>query len=418
MTLRIVGQAVALTLGAALLVPLASLAQEVDTSDWMPWRDPNNPAVHLLDPDDPTNEAWNARRDTSNDPERTPGLYNPQRYATGFLSVSGFPTFFGAPIAANTEDLRAGKVDVAVVGLTAEQQAVPGARFAANVLRAMPDWMLFSSGGGAVDQYVRTDYLKDLVVADYGNVSSHWTIPERGIEEVRTVIGEILAADAVPLMVGGTHIQAYGIMMALAEKYGPGEFAMVHIDAHYDAYKSLFGNYAHNGTFIRMGVEKGLINGEDLIQVGLRGVSPSDADLAWMRENKLRYHFAAEVRRDGWEAVLKRIFEEVEGKKVYISFDMDGIDPAFFAAVATQSIGGMTTEQAMDLVRGLAIQNDVVAVELSEYVPLLDDRHLTGGIQVDRLMRTFLAGHAARKQGITDPFYLAPEVLDHGGGVE
>ena len=91
---------------------------------------------------------------------------------------------------------------------------------------------------------------------------------------------------------------------------------MLHVDAHYDTYGPVFGLYVHNGSFIRQAVDRGIIKGEDIVQIGLRGVGPPSYDLKWMRENKLRFHMMPEIERDGFDKVLKRIYEELKGKKV------------------------------------------------------------------------------------------------------
>ena len=113
-----------------------------------------------------------------------------------------------------------------------------------------------------------------------------------------------------------------------------------------------------------------LINGSDLIQVGLRGEYPDAKSLAWMRENKLKFHFQAEVQRYGWDVVLKKILKELKGKKVHISFDMDGVDPAYAPAVGTQDPDGLSAAQVLQLMRAVAIQNEIVAAEFNEYNPL------------------------------------------------
>ena len=163
-------------------------AQEQAADPWMPWKDPTDPiGIHRMDPDDPSNAGWNARRDTSNDPKREPGLVNPQRYHSGFQSLYGFPTYFGAPMAFTTEDLRAANVDVAVVGMAAENHIIPGGRLAANVMRTLPDWMTFGPDSFGTDQYLRTEFLVDLVIADYGNIAAHNTNHQRTLEEIRAV---------------------------------------------------------------------------------------------------------------------------------------------------------------------------------------------------------------------------------------
>lgn len=377
--------------------------------DFMPWKDRNNPGVLRMNLDGSEN-ALIARRDTSQDPKREPGPINPQRYAFGFIVKSGFPTYLGAPLAFNTDDLKAGGVEVALVGVTIEDQVVPGASLAANAMRALNDYSFYPGG---TDNYTGVDYLPALSVVDYGNIASHLGQPERSLEEVYRVIAEILAADTVPIAIGGTHVQMYGMTLALAQKYGPKSFVVVHIDAHWDALTIGVGRFAHNGNIFYQAIEQGLVNGEDIIQIGLRGPKPDAKDFHWMMERKLKFHFQAEIARDGFDTVLKRLLAEIKGRPVYISFDMDGVDPAWAPAVGTQEPDGLTGPNAMALVRAVAIQNPIIAAEFLEYNPLMDDKHHTTGILMDRLVRSLLTGMAARKQGITDPFYVDPTRVPH-----
>jgi agmatinase len=376
-------------------------------AEWWPWRDPDDPFVTLLPPD---KDALTTRRDTSQDPTRASGLFNPQRYAGGYMTLGGFPTFLGAPIALNTEDLRAGNVDVALVGMTIEDNPIPGARFAANSMRTLFDFMGFPSGG--TDQYLGVDW-GTLQLADYGNIASYANQNERSLEEIHKVISEIIAADSIPIGVGGTHLQSYSFLTALARKYGPGNVVILHIDAHYDTYLADMGRMVHNGSFLRVAIEKGILKGPDLIQVGLRGQGPSEKDYQWMRENGLRSHFQAEADTLGWDVVLRRILEDIKGRHVYLSFDVDGVSPAYAPGVTTQDPDGMTASQALQLVRAIAIGSDLVAADFIEYTPLLDDRHMTTGVLIDRLIRSLLAGIAAKRQGITDPLYVDPRRLDY-----
>ena len=123
----------------------------------------------------------------------------------------------------------------------------------------------------------------------------------------------------------------------------------------------------------------------------------------------------AEFERNGFDATWAKILDEVKGKRLHISFDVDAIDPAHAPGVSNPDPGGFTAIQAMRMVRELAIQNEVAVIEFDEYTPLLDDRHYNTALMIDRLMRAFLAGKALRdKKGITDPNYIDPEVLDHG----
>ncbi len=403
---------IAFIAASAFSTPVIVNAQEDGANgipfEWAPWKDPNDPDVLKLADD---KDQLFVRRDVTKDPKREPGLINPQRYELGPM-FGGMPTLLGAPLALNADDLTAGKVDVALVGLSIGDQMIPGGRFAAMTMRSLTDYLF--TGAAGTDNATGVDYGK-LVVADYGNVASNWMADNQvNLDEVHKVVSEILNAGAIPIGVGGTHVQSYGFFTALAKRYGPGEFAVLHVDAHYDAYSYGAGRFVHNGSFFRLAVEKGLINGGDVIQVGLRGSSPDAKSMEWLRGNKFKFHFQAEIEKDGWDAVLKKILEELKGKKVYITFDMDGVDPAFAPAVGTQEPSGLTAANAMQLVRAVGIQNEIIAAEFNEYNPLLDDRHQTTGILMDRLIRSLLGGIQGRREGIKDPLYYDPDRISHG----
>lgn len=378
-------------------------------AEWFPWVTDDPLAVRIAEDKDAL--IW--RRDRSADPAREAGVVNAQRYAGGVMPISGFPTFLGAPLAFTTEDLSASEVDVAVVGLTIDDNPVPGARFAANTMRALRDWMSFPAGG--TDNTTGVNW-GSLSIADYGNIGSMANQPERSLEEVHKVISEILAADAIPMGVGGAHVQCYGFITALAAKHGPGEFVVLQVDGHADAYLTDMGRTVHNGSMCKIAIDRGLIKGSDLVQLGIRGQGHDAKSLEWMREAGIRYHFQAEINERGWDAVLRRILDEIKGRKVYITFDMDGINPGYAPGVGTQDIEGLTPAQAAEFLRAVGIQNELVAVDFLEYNPFTDDAHQTTGVLMDRLMRTVLGGIAARRQGITDPFYVDPLRLDHGVG--
>ena len=377
---------------------------------WMPWKDPENPGVIVLEKNSRT--GWLQRRDTSKDPKREPGPINPQRYEYGF-NTHGFPTFFGAPLAFNTEDLKAGNVDVALFGSAIDAQYVQGAKFAANRMRALHD-IYFWPLGASTDTVNRVDYMDILNLVDYGNAAANMSQNQTSLEEMAKLIVEIIDGGAIPVSIGGTHAQMYAWFMALGKIYGPDGYAVYHFDAHYDTQAPSQGIFVHNGSMIREAVERGLVRGENIVQFGLRSPVPDRSELDWMTKYKLRYHFHAEQEARGFKYVANRVFKELKGKKVFITFDMDGINPGEAPGIGSMAIGGPSAWQAAYLVRGIAHQNEIVGAEFGEYNPLLDDQHHTTGIVMDRMIRAFLGGVAGRRVGITDPNYIAPEALDHG----
>jgi agmatinase len=388
---------------------------------WTPWIDPSNPNVVRLNKDDPSAEVWRKRRDTSKDPKREAGLIDLQRYEMGF-HWQAFPTFFRAPVALNPEDLKAGNVEVAVVGATTDNNPVKGTSFAANHMRSFLDQYMWNARGaapmepvksGGMDQYTRT-YLTEINIADYGNINANILSVDKSVEETRKVLGEILSAGAIPLLVGGSHDNQYGLYMAAADKVGAKNYAIVHFDSHMDAVSIGFGFFNHNGNGIYWVVENGVVNGSDVVQVGMTSVFPDDDQMEWGRSNGIRYHYQPEIEKDGWEAVMKRVLEDVKGKPLVVSIDIDIMSMAYVPGTGGREPDGPTAPEMMKMVRALAIQNDIIAFDIAEFNPVLDDTSQTTAITVDRLMRAFIAGLAAKKRGVTDPFYYAPEAIDDG----
>ncbi len=370
-----------------------------------PWRDPNNLNHIVLDDD---YAAFFMRTDRSND-ARPAGLINVQRYQFAF-SKWAFPTYLGAPIALTPEDLKAGNVDVAIVGVPSDFNLTGGQGWAANQMRII---RTIDTGNKGYDRTVSVDYFKELNIVDYGNAAQNMFQMGLSLNEGAKVVLEILDSGATAMVVGGSHdTEAVG-HMAMVKHFGPKNYATVHIDAHEDTYDVSLGILVHGGRARRWAWENGWIKGEDLHSLGMRGNYGSPEILEWQKKVGEQYHYMVEFEDNGFEATWKKILEEVKGKTLYISFDLDAIDPAHAPGVSNPDPGGFTAIQAMNMVRQLAIQNDVAIIDFCEYTPLLDDRHYNTALMIDRLMRAFLGGKALRKKGITDPTYRGSGVLDH-----
>jgi agmatinase len=207
----------------------------------------------------------------------------------------------------------------------------------------------------------------------------------------------------------------YPDVAAIADVYGKGNVGVIHFDAHYDAASFGIGHNLTHGTPVRRLIEQGYVNGNNFIQVGLRGYMPGHEDLAWMRDQGFRYHFMAEVEKYGWDRVMERAIEEAsEGTEyLYISLDIDVLDPAYAPGTGTPEPNGLTPRELFPLLRRLGAETNLVGVELVELNPLVDPTYVTP-LVANRCAREILTGVAMRKQGITDPHYLAPEVTDHG----
>ncbi len=408
-----------ITIALSLAIPTATIAKEPAAPDLskdkivdgmpaslQPWRDPDNPKIMILD------DHWDfyyKRRDRSKDPKREPGPIDLQRYEA-VSGINGFPTYMGLPVALTPEDLVAGKVDVAIVGLPSWFQPTGGTQWAANHMRLIRSYDHAHVGH---DMHLNINYFEHLNVVDYGNANQHPSLMTHNFANQSLVVKEILDSGAVPMAIGGDHGTQVAMIMALVEHYGPKNFAVVHIDAHFDMEDPTksWGMFTHGARARRYAYEKGWIAGEDLYDIGIRSPYHSPELLKFMHTIGSNYFYMTEFERYGFKATWDRIKKAVKGKKIYISVDIDALDPAHVPGTSNPEPGGFTAIEALTMLRGLAIQNEVIAIDFVEYTPLLDDRHYNTGLLVNRLMRVTLAGMAARKVGITDPDYIAPESL-------
>ena len=197
--------------------------------------------------------------------------------------------------------------------------------------------------------------------------------------------------------------------------YGKEDVGVIHFDAHYDAGANENGHLISHGQPIRRLIEEGHVLGQNYIQVGLRGYWPGEEGFQWMREHGLRYHTMAEIERDGWDAVMERVLAEaLDGPEhLYISLDIDVLDPAFTPGTGTPEPGGLTTRELFPLVRRLCAENRLVGFDLVELNPLVDPGYTTA-LNANRLLQECLTGMALRKRGITEKGYLSPLTVQDG----
>ena len=226
---------------------------------------------------------------------------------------------------------------------------------------------------------------------------------------VRRMVREIAETGAIPIIIGGDHSLEYPNVAAMADVYGKENVGVIHFDAHYDAGINYTGHLIDHGRPIRRLVEDGHILGSNYIQVGLRGYWPGESGFEWMREQRMRYHTMAEIERDGWAAVMARVLDEANDgpEHLYISFDIDVIDPAFTPGTGTPEPGGLTPREAFPLVRGLCAENNLVGFDLVELAPLLDPGYTTT-LNANRVVQECLTGIAMHKMGLDGRSYLSP----------
>lgn len=358
-----------------------------------------------LNTDSPEFNAWRMERPRSMDPEREVGPIQLGRYN----GRGGPPTFGGFPLALTQEDLIKGKVDAAVVGAPLNM----GSAWRDSGSQSTTEMRVLGGTMGSADQYVQVDASKVLNIVDYGDIAIDNSSTERSMQEVRRVVREIAQTGAVPLIVGGDHSLSYPNIAAMADVYGKEQVTVIHFDAHYDAWWGSPHLISHGAPVYRLLME-GHVHISDYIQMGLRSSGPDRAAFEWMRENGMRYHTMAEIERRGWEAVLDRVVAEAseEGRKLFISFDIDVVDPAYMRATGTPVSGGLNMRESITIVRRLCAESSVVGFDLIELHPALDPTYMTT-LNSAHILKACLTGLAMRKEGFTDKHYLSPVASEH-----
>ena len=357
-------------------------------------------------------DVWRQERDRSNDPKREPGPIDLNRYEINSGPYLGAATFLNWPICLTQEDLRAGNVDVAVIGAPIDMSV--GQRGTAWGPKALRNAERYLPGGPIAQSllthtHVMVKPYDVLTCVDYGDAGIDPLDTEKSHEEVRKRVREIAEVGAYPIVLGGDHSLMRADGMAMADVYGKGKVGIIHFDAHYDAGANTFGHQISHGTPVRRLIEGGFVEGKNFIQVGLRGYAPYEDDMNWMRDHGIRSHYMAEVERDGFHKVMERaIAEALDGPEViFISYDIDSLDPAFAPGTGTPEPGGFTTREIFPMIRRLCAETPVVGLELVEVAPGWDPGYTTA-LNGLRIIQEAITGMAMRKEGISEPHYLDP----------
>ena len=356
---------------------------------------------------------WRTRRPPEFDTPRDAGPINVNRYIHAGPK-NGIPTFFNLPVALTPADLLAGEVDVAIMGAGMDMGS--GFRGAAYGPRAVRTGTVYVPTGMVDPQHMHTmvSPFNELVMVDYGDVAIDHMSTERSLSHIREMVREVATTGTIPFIVGGDHSLMYPDAAGVVDVYGVGNVGIVHFDAHYDAGRGSAHMISH-GQPVRRLFDEQLVPGQNFIQVGLRGSWPSNRGFEWMRENGLRYHTMAEIEKNGWPATMDRVLDEaLDGPEyLFISFDVDVLDPAYMPGTGTPEPGGLTTREVFPIVRNLCAMNQLVGFELVEVNPLVDPGYTTA-LNATRILGECFTGIAMRKRGLTEKGYLSPLTTEHG----
>jgi agmatinase len=278
---------------------------------------------------------------------------------------SGVRTFMRLP---NVQDLK--NSDAAIVGAPFDTGATfrAGARFGPEAIRSASHLLRRYNPGQDVSIF---DHLS---VIDYGDVPVVPGYIEASYERIEEGLEPIHRAGVVPVVLGGDHSIALPELRAAAAVHGP--LALVQFDSHPDTWDAYFGEKHTHGTPFRRAVEEGLLRPERSIQVGMRGSIYDEGDWNAAREMGFALVPTDAVRKVGVRETIGRIRERVDDAKVYVSFDVDFVDPAFAPGTGTPEIGGFTSREAQEFVRGLRGLN-MVGCDVVEVYPQYDPAQIT-----------------------------------------
>lgn len=282
-------------------------------------------------------------------------------------------------------------VDVAVLGVPFDSGTSfrPGARFGPEAIRSLSVLLR------PYQPELGIDIFRYLSVVDYGDCEVVPGHIEQTFERVAAQLQPLIERRVIPLVLGGDHSITLPVLRAVAQRHGP--LGLVHIDAHSDTWQDFFGLRYEHGTTFRRAIEEGLIQPERGVQIGLRGPLFGPDDWEQSRRLGLAVWPASTLRTIGLPAVLAAVHERVGSGPVYLSFDIDALDPAFAPGTGTPEVSGLTTREALDLLVGLrGLQ--LVAADVVEVSPPYDSAGITA-LAAANIAHTILALMAHERAG-------------------
>jgi agmatinase len=281
------------------------------------------------------------------------------------------PRFAGAPTFAQLPRIdEVGSADVAVVGVPFDAGVSyrPGARFGPAHIRAASKLLRPFNPAVQVSPFAAQQ------VADAGDIAANPFSLEEAVGQIERAARGLLEQTPRLLVLGGDHTIALPLLRALAS---PEPVAVVHFDAHLDTWDTYFGAAYTHGTPFRRASEEGLLDTSACVHVGTRGPLYGASDLVDDRELGFALVPATEMDALGASGVAERIRARVGERPVYVSIDIDVLDPAFAPGTGTPEAGGMTSRELLAVLRGMA-GLDIVGADIVEVAPAYDHAEITG----------------------------------------
>jgi guanidinobutyrase len=245
------------------------------------------------------------------------------------------------------------------------------------------------------NMWTRVSPFDSLQIADIGDVALNTFNLLKSVNIIERAYDDIVAFGAAPFTLGGDHTIVLPILRAIAKKHGP--VGVVHIDAHADVNDLMFGEKIAHGTPFRRLVEEKLVMPNRVVQIGLRTTGYAADDFDWPRQQGFRVVQAENCWYKSLAPLMEEVRDQLGDGPVYISFDIDGLDPAYAPGTGTLEPGGLTSAQAFEIVRGCR-GLDVIGGDLVEVAPAYDHGGITATLAANLLyeMLCALPGAARR----------------------
>ncbi len=321
----------------------------------------------------------------------------------GTPQFGGISTFAQLPWISDPAEIATAAPDVCIIGAPFDVAVThrSGARFGPRAIRNAG----YISHHRAHHIGLRIEPFRVLKAIDTGDAACPPGDIQRGHDAIRERIGDILAVapKTFPVILGGDHSITYPAAATVADHHDR-KVGIVHFDAHADAADSSFGVHLSHGTPMRRLIEGGHVAGRNFVQVGLRGYWPEPHVIEWMAERGMRSHFMSEIEERGFDAVLKTAIEQaLDGPElVYLSVDVDVMDPAFAPGTGTPEPGGISAAEMLRAVRHIALEVPLAGMDVVEVAPPYDHGEITAEV-ANRICMEAISALAFRRQSASSP---------------
>lgn len=308
--------------------------------------------------------------------------------------AGGGATFQKVPLVLDPDALTG--ADVVIMGAPMDEFVTyrPGTRFGPRAIRLAND-----AGGDPQLRHIDAgiDPFDVLAIVDHGDAEIVPGDPLASHRAITEMVGRILDAGAVPIILGGDHSIAYPDIKTVAERFEFGDLAVVQFDTHADTGTENWGvERAHGTPFFHL-IEENIIPGDRLIQVGLRGYWPFHEEFEWARAKGMKWHRMEEIDRRGISTVIDDMMEEIsDAPNLFLSVDIDVLDPAYAPGTGTPEPGGLTTRELLPAVRRLATERGLAGMDLVEVSPPYDHAEITA-LAGNRIVMEALVGLALNR---------------------